>query len=172
MVSIQSAYMSPFKCRCYSPSGNLVSCSLLTFCLSSLNYLLCGNVIYGTSIVCVATYTIVGITNGATLPLIIFCAFVFLLSYSLLTPKLEAPPSLALFFFLRTLFGYSVVAFFLFSNVVCMFSLILFTLADGFYRFSFWWTNRYSKIFANINANWHVSLLIPLILLDIIIPPI
>jgi hypothetical protein len=53
-----------------------------------------------------------------------------------------------------------------------MFSLILFTLADGFYRFSFWWTNRYSKIFANINANWHVSLLIPLILLDIIIPPI
>jgi hypothetical protein len=30
MVSIQSSYTSSSKCRCSSPFGNLVSCSLLT----------------------------------------------------------------------------------------------------------------------------------------------
>jgi hypothetical protein len=30
MVSIQSSYTLSSKCRCYSPFGNLVSCSLLT----------------------------------------------------------------------------------------------------------------------------------------------
>jgi hypothetical protein len=30
MVSIQSSHTSPSKCRCSSPSGNLMSCSFLT----------------------------------------------------------------------------------------------------------------------------------------------
>ncbi len=135
---------------------------LLNFLPLSLNYLSYGNVICGTSIVCLATYTIVSITNGAILPLITFCALAFMLSYSLLIPKPKAPPSLALFFFLKSLFRDFAITFFLFSSVVCISCLVLFTLACGFCGFSFWWTNRYWKIFANINANWHVSFLSPL----------
>jgi hypothetical protein len=51
------------------------------------------------------TYTTVGIANGSTLPLIIFYALTFVLSYFLFTPKLETPPSSTLFFLLRTLLG-------------------------------------------------------------------
>jgi len=91
---------------------------LFNFLPLSFNYLSYGNVICGTFIVCLATYTIVSITNGAILPLITFYALAFLLFYSLLTPKPEAPPSLALFFFLKSIFRNS--TFFLFFSVVCI----------------------------------------------------
>jgi hypothetical protein len=72
MVSIQSSHTSPSKCRCSSPFGNLMSCSLLTPCfalnclsygdvicgifyLCSLGYLSCGDVIYGTAIIFLTT---------------------------------------------------------------------------------------------------------------------
>jgi hypothetical protein len=58
-----------------------------------------------------------------------------------------------LFFLLKALLGDSIVAFFIFSNVVYIFSLVLFTLAYGFHGFPFWWTNRYFRIFACIKAN-------------------
>jgi hypothetical protein len=51
---------------------NLVSCSLLTFCLCSLICFSCEDDIYGTSTLCLSTYTNVGIGDGAILPLIIF----------------------------------------------------------------------------------------------------
>ncbi len=126
MVSIQFSYTSPLKCRCSSPSTNLVSCSPLTSylyslsclscgyvicgtsCISSLSSFSCGDIICGTSIVYLAAYTtigtahtIVGIADGSTLPLIIFCAFISMLSYSFFILKLEPPPSSTLFFFLR-----------------------------------------------------------------------
>jgi hypothetical protein len=122
VVSIQSSYTSPSKCRCSSPSGNLVSCSLLTSYLCSLSCLSYGDVIYGTYVVYLVVYTIVGIArtivgtaNGSTLPLIIFCAFTFVLSYSLFTPGPNAPPSSTIIFFLRALLRESTTAFFLFS---------------------------------------------------------
>ncbi len=107
MVFIQFSYTSPSKCRCYSPSRNLVSCPFFIFFLCSLSCLsygdvicstscfcslIClsyGHVIYGTSVVYLAACTIVGTactmigtTNGSTLPLIIFYAFTFILSCS------------------------------------------------------------------------------------------
>jgi hypothetical protein len=42
-----------------------------------------------------------------------------------------------LFFLLRTILGNFAKAFFLFSSVVCIFFLVLLTLAYGFYGFSF-----------------------------------
>jgi hypothetical protein len=53
-----------------------------------------------------------------------------LISLRLLLPQL-------LFFLLRALLKESVAAFFLFSNGVCIFSLVLLTLAGGFYELSF-----------------------------------
>ncbi len=116
MVSIQFSYTFASKCICFSPSANLVSCSFLTSWLYSLSCLSCGDVIYGTSYLCsfscvscgiiicgisivyLVACTIVGIVfttinsaNGSTMPLIIFYAFISMLS--LFTPKLEAPPS-------------------------------------------------------------------------------
>jgi hypothetical protein len=110
--------MSLYLLDCSSPSGNLVSCFLLTSCLCSLGCLSygnvicytsylrslscpsCGDVIYGTSLVYLVTYTIidightiVGHVDGSTLALMIFCAHVIVLSYSFFTPELEAPPS-------------------------------------------------------------------------------
>ncbi len=130
MVSIQSSYTFPSKCKCSSPFGNLVSCSSLTSCLYSLNcfsyghvicgtsclcslsFVFCGIVIYGIFEVHLPTYTIVGtafttigIANGFTPPFIIFCALKSLLSCSFFTPQFKAPPSLILFFLLRTLLG-------------------------------------------------------------------
>jgi hypothetical protein len=49
MVSIQSSYTSPSKCRCSSFLGNLVSCTLLTSLLNSFNCFSYGDVICGTS---------------------------------------------------------------------------------------------------------------------------
>jgi hypothetical protein len=103
-----------------------------------------GDVICGTITICLTTYTIanitlttIGTTYGSIMPLIILCAFKYVLSYSLFTHKLEAPPSSTLFFLLRALLKESVAAFFLFSNGVCIFSLVLLTLAGGFYELSF-----------------------------------
>ncbi len=145
MVSIQSSYTSPSKCKCSSPFGNLVSCSLLTSCFYSFNCLFCGDVMYGTSIVCLSTCTIIGITyttigttNGSTLPFIIFYAFISMLSCSLFIPKLKAPPPSTLFFFLRAFLRDFAITFFLFSIIVYISSLVIFTLANGFYGFSFW----------------------------------
>ncbi len=192
MVSIQSSHTSPSKCKCSSPSGNLMSCFFLTPWFCSLNYLSCGDVIYGTSYLCsfhwlscgsviygtsylcsfhwlscgsviygtsylcsfhwlsygnviygtVVVYLnactiggialiIVGTTNGSTLPFIIFYALKFVFSCSLFILNST------LFFFLRTLFRKSTAAFFLFSSVICISSLVLLTLADGFCGLSF-----------------------------------
>jgi hypothetical protein len=81
--------------------------------------------------------TTVGTIDGSIMPLTIFCALESVLFYSLFTLKLEAPPSSTLFFLLRALLGKFNVAFFLFSNVVYISSLVLLTLVDGFYGFSF-----------------------------------
>ncbi len=62
---------------------------------------------------------------------------------SLLILELEVPPSSTVFFLLKALIKDSIATFFLFSSVVCISSLVVFTLAGGFYGFSFWWTNRY-----------------------------
>ncbi len=122
-----------------------MSCSFLTSYLYSFSCLSCGDVIYGTSIVCLPTcttigitYTTIGTTNGSTLPFIIFCAFISMLSYSLFIPEPKAPPSSTLLFFLKTLLGKFVIAFFLFSTFVYISFLVIFTLVDGFYGFSFW----------------------------------
>ncbi len=162
MVSIQSSYTSPLKCRCSSPSRKLMSCTLLTSCLYSLNCLSygdvicgtsylyslnclsCGDVIYDTFVIYMAAYTtfgttrtIVGITNGSTLPLIIFYAFVYVLSCSLFILESKVLPSSTLFFFLKAILGEFAITFFLFSNVVYISSLVLLTLVGGFYGFSF-----------------------------------
>jgi hypothetical protein len=52
MVSIQSSYTFASKCKCFSPFGNLVSCSLLTSWFYSFNCFSCGDVICGTSYLC------------------------------------------------------------------------------------------------------------------------
>jgi hypothetical protein len=62
------------------------------------------------------------------MPLINFCALAFVFSCSLLTLELEAPPSSALFFLLKTLIGDFATTFFLFSSVVYISSLVFFTL--------------------------------------------
>jgi hypothetical protein len=58
-----------------------------------------------------------------------------------------------MFFLVRTLIGDSATTFLLFSNVACISSLILLTLAYGFCGFSFWWTNIYLKIFTSIKVD-------------------
>jgi len=95
-----------------------------TSCFYSLNFLSCGDVICDTCAVYLATCTIVGttrtivgITNGSTLPFIIFFAFTFVLSYSLFTLEFKAPPSSTMFFFLRTRLGEFATTFYLFSSV-------------------------------------------------------
>jgi len=137
VVSIQSSYTFPSKCRCSSPFKNLVSCSPLTSCLYSLSSFSRGNVICGIFIVYLVACTTIGTVNGSILPLIIFCALTFVLSCSFFTFEPKVPPSSTLFFLLRALLGESVAAFFLFFNVVCISSLVLLTLVDGFYGFSF-----------------------------------
>jgi len=57
---------------CSSTFGNLVSLSLLIFCLQFFIYASCGDEIYGASTLYLLAYTNVGIVDGATLPLIIF----------------------------------------------------------------------------------------------------
>ncbi len=52
MVSIQSSYTFASKCKCFSPFGNLVSCSFLTSWFYSFSCLSCGDVICGTSYLC------------------------------------------------------------------------------------------------------------------------
>jgi len=59
------------------------------------------------------------------------------LSYSFFPLQPEALPSSILFFLLRALLGESVVVFFQFSNVVCISSLVILTLAGGFFGLSF-----------------------------------
>ncbi len=49
-----------------------------------------------------------------------------MLSCSLFILELEVPPSSTLFFLLKTLLGKYVIVFFLFSNVVCISSLVFF----------------------------------------------
>jgi hypothetical protein len=155
-----------------------MSCSLLTPWICSFNCPSCGDVICGISylysfsyfsyvicgiaVICLTAYTVVGTTNGSSLPFIIFHALKFVLSYSFFTPEPEAPPSSILFFLLKALLGESTMAFFLFSNVVYISFLVFKTLVSGFCGLSFWCTNIYWKIFANTKANWWVSFLFPL----------
>ncbi len=135
-------YPHPFVDTPHPLKKNFVSCYLLTFYLYSFCCRFCGDDIYGTSALCLPTYTNVGTANGGTLPLIIFWAHVFMLSCSFLTFDPKAPPSSALFLLLKALLKDSTTTFLLFSNAAYISSLILLTLAYGFYRFSFWWTNN------------------------------
>ncbi len=150
MVSIQSSHTFPSKCKCSSPFGNLMSCSLLTPQHCSFNCLSCGNVIYGisylcslgclscgdvicgTTIVCLTVcttigiaLTTVGIVDGSTLPLITFYTLKYLHSYSFFIPKLEGPPFSTIFFLVRALLGKFATTFFLFINVIFISSLII-----------------------------------------------
>jgi hypothetical protein len=132
-----------------------MSCSLLTSSLYSHNFFSHGDVIY----VCLATYTtisivitIVSITDGSTLSLIIFYAFKFMLSCCLFTLEPKAPPSSTLLFLLRTFFKESTAIFFVFFSVVYISSLVHLTLTDGFCGLSFWCITKYWKIFANTKA--------------------
>jgi hypothetical protein len=97
----------------------------------------CGDVIYGISTDYLTICITIGTIDGSTLPFIIFSTLASVLSYSLFTLELQAPPSSTLLFLLRALLGESIVAFFLFSNVVYISSLILLTLVGGFCGFSF-----------------------------------
>jgi hypothetical protein len=155
VVSIQSSHTFLSNCRCSSSFRNLVSCSLLTpwvcsfnypscgdvicgiSCFCSFNCLPCEDVIYGTAEVCLTTYTIIGIADGSTLPFIIFCAFKSVPSCSLFTLEPKVLPFSTLFFHLRALLREFVAAFFLFFSVVYISSLVLLTLAGGFYGLSF-----------------------------------
>ncbi len=91
----------------------LWNCQLWYF-LYSLNCPSYGNVICGTSANYLAAYTIIHITcttigtaYGSTLPFIIFCAIISMLSCSFFIPKLDIPLSSTLFFFLKTLLSES-----------------------------------------------------------------
>ncbi len=155
MVSIQSSYTFTSKCKWSSPFENCMSCSLLTswfyslncfFCedafyctlgLNYLNYVSYGVGICGIYAVCLAACATISTIDGSTLAFIIFYALRFVLSCSLFTLELEAPPSSILLFFLRALLGEFIVVFFLFSNVVCISSLVLKTLVGGFCGFYF-----------------------------------
>jgi hypothetical protein len=98
-------------------SFNYLSCGDVIYGISYLCSFSClsyGDVIYGIAEVCLIPYTIVGTTNGSTLPFIILCALKFVLSCSPFIPKLEAPPFATLFFLLRALFWRSIVIFFCF----------------------------------------------------------
>jgi hypothetical protein len=124
------------------PSCGDVICGISYLC--SLNYFSCGNVIYGTIVICLIAYTIVGIDlttvgtiDGSTLPFIIFCAFKFVLSYSLFTPKHEALPFSIMFFLLITLLGEFVAILFSVFQLCFHLLLVLLTLAGGLYGLSF-----------------------------------
>ncbi len=143
IVSIQLSCTFTSKCKCSSPSRNLMPCSFLTSWFCSLSCFTYGNVICGTSclyslsyvsygvIICgifnvyLTAYTTVGTIDGSTLPLIIFCALKFVLFCSLFSPKPKDSPFSTLFFFLITLLGKFVAVFFLLSSVVCISSQIL-----------------------------------------------
>ncbi len=152
----------PFKVWMFSPSINLMSCSLLIPWLCSLRCLSNGDVIYGISSLCslgclsygdvicgtIVVYlttctihgialNIVGTTNGSIIPFIIFYALKSMLSCSLFIPELKAPLSSTLFFLLKTLIGKPIAILFLIFSVVCISSLVLSTLADGFCGLSF-----------------------------------
>ncbi len=146
--------MSPSIGSCFATSGILVSCSLLTLCLCSFSYLSYGHDTCGTFALYLPTCTSVGTTDGAILPLVIFWTCVSVPSCYFLIVDLEAPPSSTFFFLLRAFFEHSVTTLFLFSNVLCISSLVILTLAYGFCGFSFWWTNKYLNFFASIKANW------------------
>jgi hypothetical protein len=104
----------------------------------------------GTAVVYLIVCTIVGIAlsivgtiDGSTLPLIIFYALKSMPSCSIFTLELEALSSSTIFFFLKTLLREYAATFFLFSSVVYFSSLVLLTLASGFYGLSFLCTNKY-----------------------------
>ncbi len=162
MVSIQFSHTSPLKCRCFSPFGNLMSCSFLTpwlcshscfsygdvICgisyLCSFGYLFYGDVIYDTTVIYLTicttsgtTFVNISIIDGCTLLLIIFCALKCVFSCCFFTLELEALLSSTLFFFLKTLLGEYDVAFFLLSSVVHISSLVLLALASGLCQLSF-----------------------------------
>jgi len=154
--------MSPSIGRCSSTSKDMVSRSLLTFCLWSLICLSYGDDIYGISTLCLPTCINVGIINGATLLFIIFWTLAYVFSCFFLTLDPEAPPSSILFFLFITLLGDSTTMFFLLFNVACMSFLVLLTLVCGFYGL-FFVEFFLKKIFAKIRADWHVSFLSPLV---------
>jgi ABC-type transport system involved in cytochrome c biogenesis permease component len=73
-----------------------------------------------------------------------------------------------LFFLLKALLIDSIATFFIFSNATYISSLVFLTLAYGFYGFSFRWNLLKSLQY----QGWLTSVLVPLILLDMLIPPI
>ncbi len=136
---------------CSSTSKNLISCSLLTFCLYSLICLFYGDDICGTSTLCLPIQC--WHYRWCHSPLHHLLNPASMLSCYFLTFDPKVPPSLALLFLLITLPGDYVVAFLLFSNATCISSLVFLTLACGLCGFSFQRTNIYLKIFAKTRAN-------------------
>jgi hypothetical protein len=134
--------LTPWFCSRNYFSCGYVICGISYLC--SLGYFSCGDVIYGITIVCLIAWTIDGIAfttigtiDGSTLPFIIFYALKFVLSCSFFILKPKAPPSSTLLFLLKALLGEFVATFFVFFSVVYIYSLVLLTLADGFFGLSF-----------------------------------
>jgi hypothetical protein len=150
VVFIQSSYISPSKCKCSSPSKNLVSCSFLISCLYSLNCFSYGYVICGTSCLCSLSYLSCGDVICGTsifiwlhvpllalpIPLLALqmvplhpssfsMPLIFVLSCSLYTLEPKVPPSSTLLFVLRTFLCEYTTTFFLYSSVVYIFSLVI-----------------------------------------------
>jgi len=156
-----------------------MSCSFLISSFYSFNCFSYGDVIYGIARVCLIAYTIistivtiVGTTYGSTLPFIIFYAFKCILSCSIFILELEAPPSSTLFFLLRTLIGESMATFFLFFSIIYISSLVFFNLDQWFLWIVFLMHNQILKDFCQYQGILIGIFLIPLILLNIFIPPI
>ncbi len=120
-----------WRCYLWYLLSQLPQLSLLWKCHLWYLYNLYGCMYLGT------TCTIVSIVNGSIFPLIIFCAFAYVFSCSFFILEPKAPLSSTLFFLLKALLRESATTFFLFSNVVCIASLVILTLVDGFYGFSF-----------------------------------
>jgi len=133
---------------------------------------------YGIVTICLITYTtintivtIVGATNGSILPLIIFYVTKSIFSYSLFTFEPKALCSSTLFFLLKALLRESMVAFFLFFNVIYISSSI-FNLDQWFLWTILLMHNQILKDFCQYQGILTSIFLIPLIFLNIFIPPI
>ncbi len=128
----------------YLSYGNFI-CGTFGICLAAYTTTCITRTIVGTARTIVGTacniigiaHTIVGTANGFILPFIIFYALTSMLFCSFFTLEPQASPSSTLFFLLRALFGEFTTTFFQFSNDVCISSLVLLTLANGYYGFSF-----------------------------------
>jgi hypothetical protein len=95
-----------------------------------------------------------------------------MLSYSLFTPKPEAPPSSNQFFFLKAHFGESTATFFLFCNVFLHLFFSIFNLGQCFLWIVLLMHKEILKDFCQYQGILTYIFLIPLILVNIFIAPI